>query len=108
MNKTGLGIADKARWERLVMRRPGLALPRLQALMGQREPALARAALQGAFFVLERWGRAAELQDELQAALNLAEKQGSLAEAAELSEALGRLHYQRGDYTQACNAWSQT
>lgn len=108
MNKTGLGAADKARWERLVMRRPGRVLPLLQALRRQPEPAVARAALQGVFFVLERWGRAAELQEELQAALAQAEKQRALAEAAELSEALGRLHYQRGDYTQACNAWSQT
>ncbi|QPF75076.1 hypothetical protein G8A07_20595 [Roseateles sp. DAIF2] len=110
MNKTGLGAAEKARWERLVMRRPGLVLPRLQRLMqgSQREPAVTRAALQGTFFVLERLGRAAELQDELEAALAQAERQRALAEAAELSEALGRLHYQRGDYNQACNAWSQT
>ena len=110
MNKTGLGAADRARWERLLMRRPGRVLPRLQALLRapQREPAVARAALLGVFFVLERWGRAAELQEELQAALAQSERQRALAEAAELSEALGRLHYQRGDYTQACSAWSQT
>jgi hypothetical protein len=109
MNKTGLGAADKARWERLVMRRPGLVLPLLQSLtLRPRDPAVARAALLGAFFVLERWGRAAELQHELQAALAQAEKQRAWAEAAELSEAMGRLHYQRGDYAQACGAWSQT
>lgn len=90
------------------MRRPGLALPRLQRLMRSTDPALARAALLGAFFVLERWGRAAELQDELQAALAAAQQSSALAEAAELAEAQGRLHYQRGDYAQACNAWSQT
>ena len=101
-------LEDKARWERIVMRRPGLALPRLRALMHKRNPALARAALQGVFFVLERWGRAAELQGELQLALQKAQTQKALPEAAELSEALGRLHYQRGDYAQACNAWSQT
>lgn len=108
MNMTGLGNLEKARWERIVMRRPGLALPRLQSLMHKRDPRLARMALQGAFFVLERWGRAAELQSELQTALQQAEKQRALPEAAELSEAVGRLHYQRGDYAQACNAWSQT
>lgn len=90
------------------MRRPGLALPRLRKLMQAPDPALARAALLGAFFVLERWGRAAELQDELQAALAEAQQSSALAEAAELAEAQGRLHYQRGDYAQACNAWSQT
>lgn len=108
MNMTGLGNVEKVRWERIVMRRPGLALPRLQSLMHKREPKLARMALQGAFFVLERWGRAAELQSELQTALQQAEKQRALPEAAELSEAVGRLHYQRGDYAQACTAWSQT
>lgn len=108
MNMTGVGSAEKNRWERIVMRRPGLALPRLQALMRKRDRGLARAALQGAFFVLERWGRAAELQGELQLALKQVQAQRLLPEAAELSEALGRLHYQRGDYTQACNAWSQT
>ncbi|MET0518640.1 MAG: hypothetical protein ABW005_07375 [Burkholderiaceae bacterium] len=108
MNMTGVGSAQRNRWERIVMRRPGLALPRLQALMRKRDRALARAALQGAFFVLERWGRAAELQGELQLALKQVQAQRLLPEAAELSEALGRLHYQRGDYTQACSAWSQT
>ncbi|TDP63322.1 hypothetical protein [Roseateles toxinivorans] len=102
------GRNDKLRWERVVMRHPGLALPRLQRLMRAQDPTLARAALLGAFFVLERWGRAAELQDELQAALAEARQSSALAEAAELAEAQGRLHYQRGDYAQACNAWSQT
>ena len=104
------GDALRQRWERVVMRRPGLALPRLRAQMRLRgDAAAARAALLGAFFVLERWGRAAELQDELQIALQqMRTKKGSLAEAAEFSEALGRLHYQRGDYVEACNAWSQT
>jgi len=108
MTINGPGLDDKARWERLVMRRPGLALPRLRALMRKRDQALARPALLGAFFVLERWGRAAELQDELQTALQQARQKRAQPEAAELSEAQGRLHYQRGDYTQACNAWSQT
>jgi tetratricopeptide (TPR) repeat protein len=108
METTDPGPADKLRWERLVMRHPGLALRRLQALMPSREGAVARAALLAAFFVLERWGRAAELQDELQAALREAQQERALPEAAELSEAQGRLHYQRGDYAQACNAWSQT
>jgi len=102
--------ADKARWERVIMRRPSQVLPRLRALSVKRgDPAAARAALLGAFFILERWGRAAELQDELQLALQpVRAKKLSPAEAAELSEALGRLHYQRGDYVEACNAWSQT
>lgn len=108
MKLTSLGAADKARWERVMMRRPGQALPKLRALMRKRDPVVARAALQGAFFVLERWGRAAELQDELQAAVQQARQKRALPEAAELSEAQGRLHYQRGDYAQACNAWSQT
>jgi tetratricopeptide (TPR) repeat protein len=97
---------QQARWERLVMRRPGLALPRLQRWLA-RSDAAGRQALLGAFFVLERWGRGPELQAELEAALAQARAQQLLAEAAELSEALGRLHYQRGDYVQACKAWSQ-
>lgn len=112
MNKTDLGstlgLAERARWERIVMRHPALALPKLRAAMRQRDACRARAALLGAVFVLERWGRAAELQAELQQALQQAQAQRALAEAAELSEALGRLHYQRGDYSQACTAWSQT
>ncbi|MEJ6002061.1 hypothetical protein [Paucibacter soli] len=107
-----LGAADKQRWERIVMRHPRLALPHLRAGMASSESGPSHAALLGAFFVLERWGRAAELQGELQAALQTlrreVERQRSLSEAAELSEALGRLHYQRGDYVQACQAWSET
>lgn len=105
------GSSDATRWERVVLRRPSLVLPRLQALMRRRgDPAGARAALLGAFFILERWGRGAELQDELLVALTqLRSKKGSAAagEAAEFCEALGRMHYQRGDYVEACNAWSQ-
>ncbi|MEH0167538.1 hypothetical protein [Roseateles microcysteis] len=100
--------ADKARWERVLMRRPAWALPRLRGLIHAADPLVGRAAVQGAFFVLERWGRAAEMQGELQQALNDAKSQRALAEAAELSEAVGRLHYQRGDYVQACQAWAQT
>lgn len=106
------GQADRARWERALMRHPRQALPGLRAGMKAADPARSRAALLGAFFVLERWGRAAELQGELQAELQTlrreVERQRSLSEAAELSEALGRLHYQRGDYVQACQAWSET
>ncbi|UXH79541.1 hypothetical protein [Roseateles amylovorans] len=95
------------RWERLVMRRPGLAYSRLQAVMAQdTEPPFQ--ALLGAFFILERWGRGPELQGALESALLRARQHRLLEEAAELSEALGRLHYQRGDYVQACNVWSQT
>jgi len=116
MSKKGQGMAggttERLRWERALMRHPRLALPRLRAGMKAADPARARAALLGAFFVLERWGRAAELQGELQAELQTlrreVERQRSLSEAAELSEALGRLHYQRGDYVQACQAWSET
>lgn len=102
--------SDKVRWERIVMRHPALALPRLRSLMkrASSSPAQVRAALQASFFILERWGRAAELQEELQAALQQTRSQRALPEAAELSEALGRLHYQRGDYAQACDAWSLT
>ena len=99
---------DKSRWERMLMRHPVLALPLLRGLMKSGNAAQSRAALQGTFFVLERWGRAAELQGELQAALQQTRIQRALPEAAELSEALGRLHYQRGDYAQACDAWSLT
>jgi len=116
MSKKGQGMAggttERLRWERALMRHPRLTLPRLRAGMKAADPAQARAALLGAFFVLERWGRAAELQGELQAELQTlrreVERQRSLSEAAELSEALGRLHYQRGDYVQACQAWSET
>ncbi|MDN3920832.1 hypothetical protein [Roseateles violae] len=114
MDITGPDAQEKARWERIIMRRPSLALPRLRALMRSKrggDAGVARAALLGAFFILERWGRAAELQDELQIALQQVRARkggGSLAEAADFSEALGRLHYQRGDYVEACNAWSQT
>lgn len=96
----------QARWERLVMRHPGLALPRLQHWQA-RPDAAGRQALLGAFFVLERWGRGPELQGELEQALAHTRARQQLQEAAELSEALGRLHYQRGDYVQACQCWSQ-
>ncbi|ANH68717.1 hypothetical protein ABE85_16120 [Mitsuaria sp. 7] len=100
-------LTPQARWERLVMRRPGLALPRLQRLIAREgEPPFQ--ALLGAFFILERWGRGPELQAELERAIARALQHRLLEEAAELSEALGRMHYQRGDYVQACNAWSQT
>ncbi|WP_141100607.1 hypothetical protein [Roseateles aquatilis] len=89
------------------MRRPGLAYPRLQGLIA-REAEPPFQALLGAFFILERWGRGPELQIELERALARALQQRLLEDAAELSEALGRLHYQRGDYVQACNAWSQS
>jgi len=99
----------RARWERIIMRRPALALPRLLRLVMRRDnPAVARAALLGVFFILERWGRAVELQGDLEGALAQAVQKQALDDAAELSEALARLHYQRGDYAQACTAWSQT
>ncbi len=41
------------RWERLVMRRPGLAYPRLLQLMSQADEPPFQALL-GAFFILER------------------------------------------------------
>ena len=104
---TRTALSPQARWERLVMRRPGLALPRLQRLIA-REDEPPFQALLGAFFILERWGRGPELQAELERALARALQHRLLEEAAELSEALGRMHYQRGDYVQACNAWSQT
>ena len=99
---------ERSRWERILMRHPALALPLLRVLMKSGDAAQSRAALQAMFFILERWGRAAELQGELQAALQQTRTQRALPEAAELSEALGRLHYQRGDYAQACEAWSLT
>ena len=99
-------LSPQARWERLVMRRPGLALPRLQRII-ERESEPPFQALLGAFFILERWGRGPELQRELERALNRAHQQRLREESSELSEALGRLHYQRGDYVQACNAWSE-
>ena len=103
-------LRSRTRWERVVMRHPALALPRLRGVMSQpsSSPAQARSALLASFFILERWGRAAELQAELQQALQQTRTQRALPEAAELSEALGRLHYQRGDYAQACDAWSLT
>lgn len=90
------------------MRHPGLMLPLLQRQAQAAEASVRRAALLGQYFVLERWGRSLELQTALEGALDGAERQRAFAEAAELSEALGRLHYQRGDYNQACKAWSQT
>jgi len=110
--QAGAPAAERSpgRWERLLMRRPALALPVLERLVaGQAEPPVQ--ALLGLFFILERWGRGPELQQALEAALARALRaSGAAAQeaAAELSEALGRLHYQRGDYVQACNAWSQT
>lgn len=102
----GAGMPSQARWERVVMRRPGLTYPRLLRLVaGSAEPPFQ--ALLGAFFILERWGRGPELQAALEQALARALQQRLREEAAELSEALGRLHYQRGDYVQACNAWSE-
>lgn len=98
------------------MRRPALAHPLLQRwVTGSPTPPVQ--ALLGLFFILERWGRGPELQQALEAALARAlqvQGRGQAADgqdgedAAELSEALGRLHYQRGDYVQACGAWSQT
>ena len=90
------------------MRHPALVLALLRRLMKSADSVIASAALLASFFVLERWGRAAELQTELQLALQQARTRRALSEAAELSEALGRLHYQRGDYAQACDAWSLT
>lgn len=88
------------------MRRPGLAYPRLQRLIASEiEPPFQ--ALLGAFFILERWGRGSEVQGALEQALARAQQQRLREESSELSEALGRLHYQRGDYVQACNAWSE-
>ena len=98
----------RTRWEHVAMRRPGMALPRLlRHLMQRDDPAASRRALLGVFFVLERWGRAVELQEDLESALMQARQKRAMLEAAELSEALGRMHYQRGDYAQACTAWSQ-
>ncbi len=95
----------RARWERIIMRRPALALPRLLRLVMRRDnPAVARAALLGVFFILERWGRAVELQGDLEGALAQAVQKQALDDAAALSEALARLHSQRGDYAQACTA----
>ncbi|XHS80414.1 hypothetical protein ACFJGW_10670 [Burkholderiaceae bacterium UC74_6] len=100
--------AENARWERVVMRRPGLALTRLLRIVMRREEGPAtRRALLGVFFVLERWGRATELQSDLEGALAQARQKKEFEDAAELSEALARLHYQRGDYAQACIAWSE-
>lgn len=103
-------VRSRVAWERIVMRHPALALPRLRGVTARptSSPTQARSALQASFFILERWGRAAELQEELQAALQQTRAQRALPESAELSEALGRLHYQRGDYAQACDAWSLT
>lgn len=90
------------------MRHPALMLPLLRRQVSNPDVRSSRAALLGEFFVLERWGRSLELQPALERARDLAERQRAHADAAELSEALGRLHYQRGDYNQACKAWSQT
>ncbi len=117
--KVGASVAptgrDAARWERLLMRRPALALPVLQRVVAQGGDEPPSQALLGLFFILERCGRGPELQGALEAALasalDRAQHRADVAareQAAELSEALGRLHYQRGDYLQACNAWSQT
>lgn len=117
--KVGASVAstgrDAARWERLLMRRPALALPVLQRVVNHGGEDPPDQALLGLFFILERCGRGPELQGALEAALasalDRAQHRADVAareQAAELSEALGRLHYQRGDYLQACNAWSQT
>ena len=90
------------------MRRPGQALPRLLRIVMRRDDTQhAGKALLGVFFVLERWGRATELQGDLEAALTTARQKKAFEEASEYSEALARLHYQRGDYAQACIAWSE-
>lgn len=106
---------DLARWERLLMRRPALALPVLQRMVDAGGDTPPVQALLGLFFILERCGRGPELQAALEAALAAALDRAqhradasAREQASELSEALGRLHYQRGDYLQACNAWSQT
>ncbi|MFG6448270.1 hypothetical protein ACG0Z6_08430 [Roseateles sp. BYS180W] len=97
-----------ARWERLTMRHPGLMLPLLRQGMEAPDPRLARLALLGTVFVLERWGRAAELQTQLQQSRTEALARNDHAEAAELAEAQGRLHYQNGDYEQACEHWLES
>lgn len=89
------------------MRRPGLAWPLLRRRL-ETEESPAVPLLLAAFFILERWGRGAELQEPLERAHAAALVRGAHQDAAELSEALGRLHYQRGDYLQACNAWGET
>lgn len=64
-------------------------------------------ALYGRFFVLERLGLALDLRRTLKAGLKQATEAHLPQQAARLHEALGRLHYQMGEYQLASTHWSQ-
>lgn len=64
-------------------------------------------ALYGRFFVLERLGLALDLRRPLELGLKQATESHLPQQAARLHEALGRVHYQMGEYQLASAHWSQ-
>lgn len=99
------------RLRRLALRHPRCApglYARLQAhWQVQGETAAALEALYGRFFALERLGLAVDLRTALEAGLAQAKQQHLPQQAAQLHEALGRVHYQMGEYQAASSHWSQ-
>ncbi|XZG71933.1 response regulator [Chitinibacteraceae bacterium HSL-7] len=100
-----------ARIQRFEFRHPALALARYQSLLDhaqeQGEYALALDVLYRRFFVLERLGHASDVTDTLFAGLLLAQNEHLIAQAGRMMEAIGRIHYQRGEYREAMQMWSR-
>jgi len=99
------------RLRRAALRHPRCT-PALYEQLGARWQAEGRTAaaldaLYGRFFVLERLGLALDLRRQLEAGLNEATEAHLPQQAARLHEALGRLHYQMGEYQLASTHWSQ-
>lgn len=95
----------------LARRHPRLALGLLERLAERAEaddnPALAVDTLCARFQLLERLGQAGELELPLSAALQRCQLHHLPRQAAQCHEALGRIHYQRGEYQDAGEHWSQ-
>lgn len=111
----GAGCAElpalTARLWRTAQRHPELTLDRLDRLEQRCRQAGAGAAaidvLCQRFVLLERSGRALELDAALRAAAAAAQAAGWSAQGAEVAEALGRIAYQQGHYLDATEHWSR-
>lgn len=71
------------------------------------DAALALTALYGLFFVKERLGQGLELETRLFEGLAQAHGGHLPRQAAAMHEAIGRVHYQKAEYQQASQHWSQ-
>jgi signal transduction histidine kinase len=95
----------------LAGRHPTLALGLFERLAARAEAddnaALAIDSLCGRFLVLERLGQATQLMVPLTAALERCKLGHLPRQAAQCHEALGRIHYQLGEYQDASLHWSQ-